>query len=84
MWSLLLPGLTVFESAKARPGDKRKRQRNNDAGDIDGYLGPWGKFVDEKTVMKPSEVVIFTVNSICLCYGWHFGCQLQPHCILYL
>lgn len=48
--------LTVFEATKARPGDKRKRLRNDDAGDIDGYLGPWGKFVDEKTVMKPNEV----------------------------
>lgn len=48
--------LTVFEATKARPGDKRKRLRNDNAGDIDGYLGPWGKFVDEKTVMKPNEV----------------------------
>lgn len=47
--------LTVFEATKARPGDKRKRLRNDNAGDIDGYLGPWGKFVDEKTVMKPNE-----------------------------
>lgn len=48
--------LTVFEKTKCRPGDKRKRLRNNDAGDVDGYLGPWGKFVDEQTVMKPNEV----------------------------
>jgi len=39
-----------------RKGDKRQRQRNDDAGDVEGYLGPWGKFVDEQTVMKPSEV----------------------------
>ena len=47
--------LTVFEATKARPGDKRKRQRNDDAGDIEGYLGPWGKYVNEKTVMVPDE-----------------------------
>jgi hypothetical protein len=53
---LLPSGKTVFESAKKRPEDKRKRLRNDDPGDIEGYLGPWGKFVDEKTVMKPDEV----------------------------
>ncbi|XP_064617286.1 pre-mRNA-processing factor 17-like isoform X2 [Liolophura sinensis] len=48
-------GLTVFEASKDRPGDKRKRLKNPDASDIEGYLGPWGKFVDEKTTMKPDE-----------------------------
>ncbi|XP_074653887.1 pre-mRNA-processing factor 17-like [Tubulanus polymorphus] len=48
-------GITVFEAMKKRPGDKRKRVRNTDASDIDGYLGPWGKYVDEQTVSKPSE-----------------------------
>ncbi|KAK3583940.1 hypothetical protein CHS0354_033725 [Potamilus streckersoni] len=48
-------GLTVFESNKKRPEDKRKRLWNDDPTDLEGYLGPWGKFVDEKTVMKPSE-----------------------------
>ena len=52
----MLSGVTVFETIQKRKGDKRRRQRNNDAGDIEGYLGPWGKFVDEQTVMKPSEV----------------------------
>jgi len=47
----------VFEAMQKRKGDKRRRQRNSDAGDVEGYLGPWGKFVDEQTVMKPSEVV---------------------------
>ena len=46
----------MFEGAEKREADQRKRQRNMDAGDVEGYLGPWGKFVDEKTVMKPSEV----------------------------
>lgn len=49
-------GVTVFEAMQKRKGDKRQRQRNDDAGDVEGYLGPWGKFVDEQTVMKPSEV----------------------------
>ncbi|XP_063403080.1 pre-mRNA-processing factor 17-like isoform X1 [Mytilus trossulus] len=48
-------GKTVFELTQKRPEDKRKRQRNDDSSDIEGYLGPWGKFVDEKTVMKPNE-----------------------------
>lgn len=47
--------LTVFEATKVREGDKRKRQRNTDAGDIEGYLGPWGKYIDEKTTMKPDD-----------------------------
>jgi pre-mRNA-processing factor 17 len=50
-----MKGLTVFEASKKRQGDKRQRLRNNDPSDIEGYLGPWGKFVDEKTVLKPSE-----------------------------
>lgn len=49
-------GVTVFEKTKQREGDKRKKLKNDDPADIDGYLGPWGKYVDEKTVMKPSEV----------------------------
>lgn len=46
---------TVFESTKLRPLDKRKRKKNNDPSDIDGFLGPWGGFVDEQRVMKPTE-----------------------------
>ncbi|KAK7108013.1 pre-mRNA-processing factor 17-like [Littorina saxatilis] len=49
-----LKGATVFETL-AKKAEKRKREKNTDAGDIDGYLGPWGKFKDEQTVMKPSE-----------------------------
>ncbi|KAG1671100.1 Pre-mRNA-processing factor 17 [Nymphon striatum] len=47
--------LTVFEASKKRPGDRRKRERNGDAADIDGFLGPWGKYVDEETISKPAE-----------------------------
>jgi len=48
-------GKTVFEKRPARPEDKRKRVRNDDPSDIDGYLGPWGGFVDEKKIAKPTE-----------------------------
>ncbi|GJQ69365.1 hypothetical protein Trydic_g6490 [Trypoxylus dichotomus] len=48
-------GKTVFENTKLRPLDKRKRKRNSDPSDIDGFLGPWGGFVDEQRVMKPTE-----------------------------
>lgn len=48
-------GRTVFENTKLRPLDKRKRKRNNDPSDIEGFLGPWGGFIDEQRVMKPSE-----------------------------
>lgn len=46
---------TVFESTALRDADKRKRKKNDDAADIEGFLGPWGGYVDEKRVMKPSE-----------------------------
>uniref|UniRef100_A0A1I8GUG9 Pre-mRNA-processing factor 17 n=2 Tax=Macrostomum lignano TaxID=282301 RepID=A0A1I8GUG9_9PLAT len=47
--------VTVFEGVKKRPGDNRKRRTNNDPADIEGYLGPWGKFVDEALVAAPPE-----------------------------
>ncbi|XP_044756391.1 pre-mRNA-processing factor 17 [Coccinella septempunctata] len=46
---------TVFESTKLRPLDKRKRKKNNDPEDIDGFLGPWGGFIDEQKIAKPTE-----------------------------
>ena len=52
----IFPGLTAFEKTKKRPEDKRKRLLNDNPSDIEGFIGPWGKFVDKKTVMKPSEV----------------------------
>ena len=51
-----LSELTVFEASTKRTGDKRKKDKNTDAADIEGFLGPWAKYKDEKTVMKPSEV----------------------------
>ena len=50
-----LLGATVFESNQ-RKLKKRIREINIDSSNVDGYLGPWGKYADEKTVMKPSEV----------------------------
>lgn len=48
---------TVFEKpAGDRPLDKRKRVKNDKPEDVDGYLGPWGGFVDEQRVMKPTVV----------------------------
>jgi len=46
---------TVFEDVKKRPLDKRKRDKNTDPADIDGYLGPWAKYKDEETVSRPSD-----------------------------
>lgn len=50
-----LGGKTVFENTILRPSDKRKRYRNNNPSDIEGFLGPWGGYIDEKRVVKPSE-----------------------------
>ncbi|KAG8258699.1 pre-mRNA-processing factor 17 [Homalodisca vitripennis] len=46
---------TVFEASTKRPLDKRKRNKNDDPSDIEGFLGPWGCYEDEKRVMKPNE-----------------------------
>lgn len=47
---------TVFESVPKRPADKRKRHKNDNPEDIDGYLGPWGCYVDEQKIAKPEGV----------------------------
>ncbi|KAL1441519.1 hypothetical protein MTO96_008486 [Rhipicephalus appendiculatus] len=47
--------LTVFEKTKVRPGDKRKKAKNNDPSDIDGFAGPWAPYKDERRNVKPSE-----------------------------
>lgn len=46
-------GKTVFESPK--PKKKRKQEKNDDPADIEGFLGPWGKYENEQTIAKPSE-----------------------------
>uniref|UniRef100_A0A8C7HAN7 Cell division cycle 40 n=1 Tax=Oncorhynchus kisutch TaxID=8019 RepID=A0A8C7HAN7_ONCKI len=47
-------GLTVFEVGPKKT-DKRKKVQGGEANDIDNYLGPWAKYVDEKDGAKPSE-----------------------------
>jgi pre-mRNA-processing factor 17 len=49
-------GMTIFESKKKFIGEKRKKEKNSDASDVQGFHGPWAPFVDEITVSKPSEV----------------------------
>ncbi|CAH0381771.1 unnamed protein product [Bemisia tabaci] len=53
--AILTEPKTVFENTKKRPLDKRKKEKNDDPSDIDGFLGPWACFKDEKRVMKPNE-----------------------------
>lgn len=48
-------GLTIFEVAEPRAGDKRKREKPGDPGDTEGYKGPWAPYIDESKVAKPSE-----------------------------
>ncbi|CAH0725384.1 unnamed protein product, partial [Brenthis ino] len=46
-------GKTVFENIKKRPLDKKKRNKNDNPDDIEGFLGPWGGYEGERRVMKP-------------------------------
>jgi len=48
-------GRTTFEPSLNRVGDKRKRVKNDQPEDIEGFIGPWGGFVDEEKIAKPSE-----------------------------
>ncbi|UYV60796.1 CDC40 [Cordylochernes scorpioides] len=45
---------TVFEKTSQRNGDKRKRNKNDNPSDVEGFLGPWGKFTDEVRTAKPT------------------------------
>lgn len=45
-------GKTVFESPL--PKRKRKQDKNDCPEDIEGFLGPWGKYENEESVAKPS------------------------------
>ena len=49
-------GRTVFETKRKRLVEKREREKNDDAGDTEGFAGPWAPFVNEITVSRPSEV----------------------------
>jgi len=46
---------TIFEKTPLRPKDKRRRERNDDPSDIDGYLGPWANYKDQCMVARPTE-----------------------------
>lgn len=41
-------GKSVFETIKKRPLDKKKRTKNDNPEDINGFLGPWGGYEGEK------------------------------------
>ena len=49
-------GITIFETKRKKITEKRPREKNADAGDVEGFHGPWAPFVDEITVSRPSEV----------------------------
>lgn len=70
-------GQTVFETTKPRPYDSRKRVRNMDASDVDGYTGPWGGYVDEEKVSVPDEVRFF-----CCCESRLLGYRPVFMCLL--
>lgn len=46
-------GKTVFEAPK--PKKMRKQEKNDNPEDVEGFLGPWGKFENEVSVAKPNE-----------------------------
>ncbi|XP_049304903.1 pre-mRNA-processing factor 17-like [Bactrocera dorsalis] len=46
-------GKTVFESPK--PKKKRKQDKNDNPEDIDGFVGPWGKYQDEQSIARPND-----------------------------
>ena len=54
----------MFESKPLRPKDKRKRDRNDDASDVNGYLGPWAVYKDQILVSKPSEEEQIALNAL--------------------
>lgn len=63
----VLPGLTVFESGHKK-SEKRKKIKGGDAAEIDNFLGPWAKYIDEKDVAKPSEVMLCSYH-LCSSYN---------------
>ena len=52
-------GITIFEAKHKRVGDKRKKEKNTNSDDVEGFQGPWAPYVDEVTVSRPSEVGYF-------------------------
>ena len=64
-------GASIVElPTKKRIGAKRKRVDRGNPSDVDGYLGPWAGYVDEKKVAKPTEVCKYMLtyrNALLLC-----------------
>ena len=50
-----MTALTAFEEKNNKKIEKRKRVKNDDASDIEGYKGPWAKYEDQVEVAKPNE-----------------------------
>lgn len=46
-------GKTVFESPL--PKNKRKQEKNDKPEDIEGFLGPWGRYENEESVARPND-----------------------------
>lgn len=46
-------GKTVFETP--RPKKKRKQEKNDNPEDVEGFLGPWGKYENEESVARPND-----------------------------
>ncbi|CAJ0578217.1 unnamed protein product, partial [Mesorhabditis spiculigera] len=49
-------GASLFD-VKKTGGQKRKRVYNYDAGDVEGYTGPWANYVDQVLVSQPDEAL---------------------------
>ena len=64
-------GMTIFETKRKKLTEKRKKDKNVDPGDVEGFQGPWAPFADEITVSRPSEVrrkVILMISHIFVCF----------------
>lgn len=55
-------GKTIFESP--RPKKKRKQEKNDNPSDIAGFVGPWGKYENEETIARPSDVEKIALDEI--------------------
>jgi len=51
-------GRTIFETNRKHMSEKRKKDKNDDSGDVEGYRGPWAPYVDAITSSRPSEVLV--------------------------
>ena len=49
-------GRTVFEMKRKEATEKRKKLKNYDPSDVEGFRGPWAEFENEIKVARPSEV----------------------------